>query len=264
MVRGTLTSSCRFRVGIDKGNSLDYNQRKLFKQSDATKSLEFALSTRNSMNPPIKDPIQATNRREYIRGRFRVSNNPRRLFSDERFFAEVTLGTNDSSGIYRDTYYIKLYQENGTQLVEIESRPIIFTYEVPSNVALSLVNTNAAFNESDTSQTIDFGSLSQGESQSFDVVIEATNGYTLSISSDNNGKLKHKTSPYPNTTVDYTFRAGGQPYTLSTSPIVISSGSGASPAGGFRVPLSFTVGDVNNKLSGEYEDRLIIRVTSSL
>lgn len=264
VVRSTLNSSCTFRLGIDKGNTVDYNQRKLFNQTDNSKTLEFFLSKRNDMSAILKDPLDTNNKREYIQGKFKVANNPKKLFSNKKFFAEVILDPNSQSGIYQDTYYIKLYLVSGSQLIEIESRPIIFTYEVPTNVSLSLVNTNAPYDETDTTQNVDFGTLTEGEVQSFDVVIEATSGYTLSISSDNSGKLKHTTSPHANSTIDYIFRANGQPFTLTTNPVVISNGTGASPTGGFRIPLSFTIGNVNNKLSGTYEDRLTIKVTSSL
>lgn len=260
VTRQDLSTECDYKVGFDRGSAPNY-ARKLYNQSN---TLDFTLSKDVDLNSILKDVLDGNNASEYLKGKFQSSDNPKKLYKDHHFYAGLTLNPNVPAGTYIDNFLIKLYDDNNGVYSLIESRSIQFYYGMPSQVALSIVNTNAAFDAMDTSQQIDFGTLTQGESQSFDVVIQSSNGYRLEISSANSGSLKHITA---NQNIQYIFRVNGQIQNLSgsnVSPVVVSTGLGNHPSDGFRVPLQFEVGSTTNKLSGTYHDTLTLTVTSNL
>ncbi|MBD66861.1 MAG: hypothetical protein CME62_16785 [Halobacteriovoraceae bacterium] len=248
--------NCNYRVGVDRGSSSSYDR----KLSNGAYVLDIDFSKNSSMNTILKDPANANNSNEYIDGR--MSN--RDTVNQHDFYTELTLDPNAPSGIYTDTFLIKAYLDFGIFLILSDTRNIQFTYQIPDQVSLSLVNTNAPFNPNDTTQDINFGSLYGGATRKMDVVVQSNSGYKIDITSTNNGKIKHIGHP---STIDYVFKANGQIKDLSassSSPVTIATGTGNHPNDGFRVPLEFVIQSTVNKVSGEYKDYLTITVTSHL
>jgi len=200
VTRQDLTTECEYVIGIDRGSAPNYN-RKLFNSPNNT--LTFELSKDNTMSNILKDINDANNKNEYISSKFKSSTNTKKLFKNLKFFAELTLATNAPAGDYSDSFIVKLYNKTNGNFTLVDSKSVLFTYNIPSTTNLSVVGTNTPFNALVTSQVANFGVLAQGQTRSFDVVVQTTNGYILSISSENNGKMKHEnTSEF----IDYIFK----------------------------------------------------------
>jgi spore coat protein U-like protein len=258
ITRTTHSSSCRYRVGITKGTSSSYN-RNLY---SGINSIGFSLAKNNSMSKVLMDIYDANSSSNYFKGRFKANKG-----SDTRshgIYAELDLTGNEAPGFYSDQFDIKVYQEFGPFNLYYGSWPITYTYSIPENIAVSLVETNAPFDAYDNSQDLSFGTLVQGSQKGFDIVIQSNTGYILNVSSLNNGKLKHQ---QVNTYIDYLFSVNGQPTSLagsSSAGLNISNGTGSYSSDGFRVPILVEVGDTTNKVAGVYEDHLTITVTTNL
>ncbi len=131
----------------------------------------------------------------------------------------------------------------------------------PSFADLSLVDTNQVFVSSDATQNLDFGTLTTGESQSFDVVLKFNKGFKLSMSSVNSGRLKHATQ---NEYIGYTLTLNGAPITLTpTYGQVLSQTGTLSDIAGLRLPTQVTILTVAPSApGGTYTDTVNIQVST--
>lgn len=256
--RGDTYSSCDIKIGVTKGSSSNYN-RKLF---SIFSDINFNIAKSNSMSPILKDYYDSSGNTNIIFKRFRSnSRNPYKRFN---LYCELTLNGNESPGTYTDTFYIKLYQRFLIFFYEYRSIPITYTYTVPNNINLSIVDSNQPFDLYDTSQDLNFGTISNGDQKSFDIVVQSNTGYQLQVSSHNNGKIKHTST---SSKINYTFKANGSAINLQNSnanPVTIGTGIGPHPSDGFRIPIQVEMGDPASKLAGTYEDHLVITVTTNL
>ncbi len=135
------------------------------------------------------------------------------------------------------------------------TRPIQFMYRIEKVVDISLVSSGGVFDPLATARVMNFGELDSLESQSAEILISTNVGYRLSVSSQNNGNLKHLNF---SDLVPYSLTVGGAPINLagsSTTPVSLSSSPGNSPPGGFSLPLNVQLGTLSgNEPGGRYSD----------
>ena len=168
-----------------------------------------------------------------------------------------------SAGRYSDIYQVNLYRGfffGGYRLMD--SRALEVFTRVNSSVAIGLVEVNAPFDPNDTYQSLDFGELTQGESQSFDIVVEANGGYALSMSAMYDGKMKHATET---STVDYLTQINGGQISLTGSssvPVEVAVSGSASAPGGDRYRCRIVIGDPSQALGGRYNESITITATA--
>lgn len=162
-------------------------------------------------------------------------------------------------GTFTQTFNVGLYSGTLASNTFVQSRTATLTYTQAKQIDLSLVNTGAAFNTADTSQTVNFGNLSQGQTSTFDLIVSYNAGYSLVITSTNNGRLKLSTSAVY---IPYTFKLNGSTIDLSTGSVDLTDVTGISPTGGQRLPIELTVGSLGSTIPGSYSDNVTLSVTS--
>lgn len=137
---------------------------------------------------------------------------------------------------------------------------------VSSVADLSVANTNTDYGSGSASITVDFGSLTQGEQQTFYALVQSTNSYSFDIASDNDFVLEGSNtagSGFTNT-IDYTMTMNGVSISPLVEPVTVTPAggvNGATNSTGRSHPVVMTIGDVTNKVAGTYTDTLTLTVT---
>jgi hypothetical protein len=164
-------------------------------------------------------------------------------------------------GIYFDTVTIRLYEGTLSSYSLQDTTTVFFWYSSTRSTDLSLVSTGSAFNAAATNMSLDFGTMYTGESRAFDIIVMTNAGYSLSMSSQNGGKMQH--TSLSTGSVPYALTVNSNTVSLGSGNTVVATGSGASPAGGTRVPVIVTIGSLGNSVSGDYRDSVTVTVQTT-
>ena len=126
----------------------------------------------------------------------------------------------------------------------------------------AIVEKNGAFDFNSLPYKINFGTLTSGDIEEADLVIEATSSYSVDVESLRGNRLKHtKVAEY----VNYTFTFDGSPVTLPAGATVnLVTNTPASFSPGDRYPMEIqieaTIGFVP---AGSYKDILSFTITAN-
>jgi hypothetical protein len=181
------------------------------------------------------------------------------------YYAYVDTSISVPIGNYGGLFDLRLYSWNGSNLNSAQfitdKKNISFKYRVDTSISLSLVNTGSLYNAGDVDQTLDFGSLTSGESLGFDLWLVYSSGYRLSLTSTNAGNLKN-TGVASSNLVPYTLSFDNVAVALnSTETFVKSAAAGvASPSGGTKVQVLATIGNIGTVYSGTYSDTVTFKI----
>lgn len=138
---------------------------------------------------------------------------------------------------------------------------ISFVYIKPAILEISIVDSGQPINNMDKSQLMSFGKLASGLTQTADVMIDTNVGYRLFVSSLNQGELAHQVSA---DRIPYVLNFDGSDINLAgsnTVPVNLINNPDPSPAGGYRHPVSVTIGPMTqSEQAGVYSDSVIFRV----
>lgn len=246
--------TCNFFIVMDYGVAISANTRKITHGADA---IPIQLYVNSGRTVILESIAQATSS-NVIMGSFTGKS-----FSfPTAYYVEMSSSPSAPPGPYLDGFKISLYE--GTPLSHLinasSNNNVNFKFTKGNYVDISLVDSGAPFVLSDTTQTLDFGNLTTGETLGCDIVLSYNAGYELTMSSANSGRIKNIASA---DFINYTMSLNGTPITLSTLPEKKNESSVLeSPAGGTRVPLSVTIGNVTGVKSGSYSDVVSISVAS--
>jgi hypothetical protein len=170
-----------------------------------------------------------------------------------------TYTTSITAGYYRGT-------KNGTAISNAVNTGATYSQQVnlivPVIYDLSIMPSgNTTFTVGTTSQTLDFSSMTDGESMSANAIIRTnSSSWSLAAASTNAGYMKNSTT---NTTVPYTFYYNGAVKTLSASSAALETGGWAQTSSGYATrSLTFTLGDTFNT-PGTYTDNLMFTLTAN-
>jgi hypothetical protein len=110
-------------------------------------------------------------------------------------------------------------------------------------------------------QTLNFGTMTDGESMSANAIIRTNaTSWSLAVASTNGGLLKNSSTT---ATVPYAFNYNGTVKTLTTTSTVIETGGWSATSSGYATrPLTFTLGDTF-KTPGTYTDNLTFTLTAN-
>lgn len=216
-------------------------------------SLEYHIYTSSDMTYEMKAPPQAT-RNEVISGW--LAGQDEQIVTLTMYIA-VPANQLVPPGIYTDTIEIAVYPFYNSPPPPDDARQITISVLVPPFMNLAIVEPGANFTEN-TSLTLDFGILSPGKTLGCDLIVIKNCPCKLTISSLNNGTLKHKTDDQAK--VSYIFRFSGTPTPLTTPVELLLNNSTLIP-GGQRFPITITIGQFKELEPGEYFD--IITITLS-
>mgnify|MGYP000704679322 CR=1 FL=1 len=176
---------------------------------------------------------------------------------DHDFIIEILDGQYVPAGTYQDSVDVSLYK--GANLEETVT--MLVTITVEATVGLSIVDVGAAYNANSTGYSMDFGSLTEGESLEADAVARANTTYSISVYSYNGSKMKHETvDEY----VPYTFSVDNTIVTMSSAMTPVEAvTTTATPSTGTAHRLKVLIDSYSWVPAGEYEDNLVFEITGN-
>lgn len=267
-LRKSKGKACNYSVTFSKGtsNPSNYNRYML----SGTNQLNYQLYKENSLTNILKDYPDATTNNDVITGSFSSSQNQTQTLT---YYLQIpyNLATQPHlkpPGNYTDSFVVKAFDlTNGGTTTPDSNVTVSVSTSIARNIQLSLVSTGGGFDPNSTTQSLNFGTLTQGATLGFDLRVLSNAGFAVTFSSQNNGVLKLTGSPTsPATTVSYTLTVNGAAKNLSSSqssPVTVASGSGQTTTSGVANPVAVTIGSVSNKMAGSYSDNITVSVATT-
>lgn len=170
------------------------------------------------------------------------------------------------AGTYTDICTLTLYQ--GTvdgEHTQVSSTGLSISTTLSRQIELSILDVGAPFNPSDATQSLDFGELEAGKALGFDLRVRGNTGYSVTMLSERQGRLRLAGDPLrANTTVYYTLKVDGVARNLDgVQAIEVATGSGLTTVSGALHPAMVTIGSVTGKAAGLYQDNITITVATT-
>lgn len=177
------------------------------------------------------------------------------------FSIEVPAGQIAPAGTYTDVVQLRAFDLTGGRRSQLgPDRAIQATVVVQPRAQVNIAGASGAFAGRFGVGRIDFGQMEDGAERNAFVQVRATSPVTITLSSQNRGRLLQKVLRDQVLGVPYTLRLDGTPIDLvsgsssltRTPPIALEGAS---------YPLSIRLGDVTGRRAGEFQDLITIDVT---
>lgn len=262
------TRTCVYAVVIDYGRGTNYGDRRMANfMSDIllfNVHKDFPATSSNI----IRNQQDVTSNSQVLITPY-FNPQPTSQTHTKTFVATVpSVPTNLNPGTYLESLVIKVVARPTDDTTSgIISWPTVaetaigFVYIKPAILEISIVDSGQPINNMDKSQLMSFGKLTPGLTQSADVMIDTNVGYRLFVSSINQGEMAHQTST---DRIPYVLNFNGSDINLVGSdsvPVNLVNNPTPSPAGGYRHPVTVTIGAMTqNEQAGVYSDTVIFRV----
>jgi len=186
------------------------------------------------------------------------------------YFHVLTEGMNQEvipHGFYQDTFLVQVYdgKRSETPKTPFLVRKVSVKIFVPSAIRISLVSAGSPFQPHDTNELLDFDMLQKGKFKEMDLWVKSNTGYSVYLSSENDGSLKmSKNLRSEKINYDFFVDSIRKPLTGSAHHwVLVAKRSQGTPPGGRSHRFRFQIGDVVNKLAGEYSDFITVTVVCS-
>lgn len=247
------TSCGNFFVVLDNGGASSYSTRAL-QSNMQTYPIQFYKDA--ARNQILKSEFEATPS-DVLFGAFAGGTTT----FNSAYYAYIDANANQyiAAGNYSQNFLLKLYEGDFNNRILRDSKVVQFAFTQYKSIDVSMVSTGSAFNITDTTQNIDFGKLVEGATRGFDIVLLYNAGYSVSMNSTNDGKLKHSTEEK---FVPYSLTVDGIPVALTNDATVVKSASGISSPNGTRLPVTVKIGSLTDSAPGTYTDTVVVHVTS--
>lgn len=261
-INKTKKPACSFGLGFTKGSAGDYSTRSL---ASGGNSLTYQLFGDVGLTQILKDVPDITSSAQVVTGSFSSGANQSQTAT---YYMQIpSTSPLKPPGTYQDSFLIHLYEgSNPLNFNNADATAsVTLSTIIPRMLEISLVSSGGGFNTVQTSQTINFGTLSPsgGQSLGFDMLIRSNAGYVVSYSSQNDGVMKN-TNPAIATTVPYTLQVNSATKNLvgsSSIPVSVATGTGQSSLTGTLHNVTVSNGSSESAMAGTYSD--IITVTSA-
>lgn len=248
------SGSCKsFFVAMDNGGAGSYSTR-VIQSNMQTYPIQFYKDA--ARNQVLKSEFEGTPS-EVLFGTFAGGTST----FNTVYYAYLDATTNQyiGAGNYNKNFTLKLYEGDFNNRTLRDTKVVQFAFTQYKSIDISLISTGSAFNVTDTTQSIDFGNLTEGATRGFDIVLLYNAGYSVSMSSTNAGKLKHSTEKK---FVPYSLSVDGIPVALTNAATVVKSASGISTPNGTRLPVTVKIGNLTDSTPGTYTDTVMVNVSS--
>ncbi len=253
-VRKRGPDGCNFFVAATTGTGSAFS-RVLTRGGE---TLDYNLYTTSGLTSVLKD-IPTALSSEVINATVTTAGNVTIPLS---YHWNIGAGQIVAPGNYRDTVIFRLYQGTvGSSTLE-DTKAVRFRARVQQVAQLSLVDSSQPFSVSDTTQSLDFGELVEGEILGFDLMVRANTGYDIAFSSDNRGVLAIVGAPGDGSQVPYTFTLAGSPVNLSPAATTVVGPTSATSSAGERYATAVEIGAIGNASAGTYSDNITVTVSS--
>ena len=246
---------CNYVVGISTGGSGVFNPRELVRQSNI---LDYNVYDDASQSNVLQDFASGGT---LITGAFTGggANETHTLTYYWVIPKEQVVAA--SSFNYTDTLTFEAYQDDPPPWTLEDTATRAHRSTVASAVEVSLVDTGAGFNVADTTQLLDFGTLTLNENLAFDIRARGNVNFDVALQSTNSGVMAHTSEP---DTVPYTLDVDGGPVDLSSgNPVTIASfNGGTTTLEGEVYQIDVTIGSVSGMASGTYDDTITVTISA--
>jgi hypothetical protein len=260
-VTKTTGPSCDFSLAFTMGGAADFNSRRM---TFGANTLRYQLYRNAGLTQILMDLPNLNAAANTIQGTMPSGNQQSTIVT---YYVQIpselaTTPTLRPSGSYVDSYAAKVYEG---LTVNNNDNPkstanLTITTTMPKIMEVSLVPTGTSFNPDSTNQTMNYGTLSTGQSRTVDLKVRSNAGYSVTLSAQNNGVFKHS-NPAVSTTVPYSLYVNSILRNMSssaTTPVVVAAGSGQTALSGINHPVEVITGSPANKISGNYSDNITV------
>ena len=265
-VAKTKNKACDYGVTFTKGGASDYQRRMI----GSSAQLSYQLFKDPSLTQILKDIPDITGPENYFSGSFPMGQN---LSQTLTYYFQIPQGlattpTLKPSGLYSDLFTVNIYE--GTTSANFGTPDSVANTTVattiPKIIDLSLANSGGTFDPAQTSQSLNFGTLTEGQAMGFDLKVRSNAGFNVTFSSQNNGVLKHS-NPNIMDTIAYSLSVNSSIKDLShsqTTPVTTATGSGQTSLSGVTSPVRVSIGQVgSNRMAGQYSDNITVTATTN-
>lgn len=169
------------------------------------------------------------------------------------FAVSLPRGQARRAGNYSNTFVARIFAD-GRPLLDID---FPLSVRVAAQADLHLAGNGEG--QLGRSTVMNFGKLETGKTLSALMAVRANGAYNLTVSSENNGQMRHVSLVGENTAVPYTASLDGQPLSLQSGT---DSRDYSIPNDGEQMRnISVQIGDVKGRMAGQYRDTLRVTVT---
>jgi spore coat protein U-like protein len=170
-----------------------------------------------------------------------------------QFFSHIEGGQLAAKGTYQDRVTVNVYElRDGVPIGPIASRTAQVKTKVRSYVSAEVIVDGVSRPLYGSVGTLDMGDLTRGGTGRFELSVTGNSDYSLSLSSENAGRLMARGNPDG---IGYQLFVGGRAVSLSRGATVDLGGSG-------RYELRVESNPAEQALAGTYEDNLILTITA--
>lgn len=162
-------------------------------------------------------------------------------------------------GTYTDQITMGIYNRYNDHGAPQDTATILVSTLVASCATLCLVPSGSSFDSASISQTLDFGTLSQGQRLGCDLLVRKNTACTVSFDSANHGVLK--ATPPNGDQIPYTCTVSGTPLNLTTTANLPLPPGVSTSQDGTRLPIAVTIGNLGYPAAGNYSDIITVTVT---
>jgi len=173
---------------------------------------------------------------------------------------EVPAGLIGPSGIYSDVLIFRGYNIGGTPIaLGGGDRNATAAAKVQDKAEVNLAGASGSFGVPFALDKLDFGVLATGAEKNAFVQVRATSPVTITVTSQNRGKLLHTTLKQQVPGVLYAMKVDAQAVNLATGSFSLSRNPPVT-LDGISYPMNVRIGDVSSLSAGQYQDVLTISV----
>lgn len=237
------------------GQANSYN-RKVFKNSS---TISYQLENINPTGT-LKNINDATGPNEYLS--VHIGNNQTKQL--QGIFRMPMQNMPGGSGHYQDRVRVDLYgYGNPNNPLWHMQKELVINVQTQSVTNLSIVPVGAPHDPSQTYVTLNMGSMYPGLQKAVDVMVHSNIGYSLRVSSQNNGRMRHT---WQNGFVPYEMKLGGNTLNLSNSqsnPVTAVVNPNGSVPGGDRFNVAVKIGNIAGQPLGDYQDNITFTMISN-
>jgi spore coat protein U-like protein len=219
-------------------------------------TLNYQLYTSSTMTDVLEAPLTA-NANQVISGSSSASGGTIIPLSFTFF---IPPNQRVAPGTYTDQITISIFNSYNDAGAPQDTRTITFTAVVAPIVNICLVPAGAGFSSTSSSQTLDYGMLSQGQVRGCDLLALQNTGCSIAFTSANHGVLS-TTPPSTSAQVPYAFTVNGNALDLAQTANFSLPPTVSVTQDGTRLPISVTIGAIGNAPAGAYSDNVTITVT---
>ncbi len=246
--------ACDFFITFERGNSSTF-ERSL---QNGSRTLKYNIFTDLGLSRILKDYPEISEA-HILKGRFqRVGQETMSLTAAIFHTPEQFI----PSGVYSDLIRAKIYKGSfsAPPTPELDSKFMRFSYRQAPIQQVAVTNQYSMGANLRQHHIINFGSLKEGAKKYFDIVVKANEGHRVLISSQNAGRLKKNDREK---FVGYNLELNSLKVPLTSSPTLITSGIGPTPAQGLRIPAEITILSLRDAMAGQYSDALTITIQAN-